>query len=123
MLRSLLLLLAFLALTGLTGCSDYPHEFEDEPLIIYDVRISDVRSSTATVAWRTNKRADTQLYYKTAASFERALTDDAFKLDHEISLEGLVADRVYYVSLKNRGEENDQIAFLDGLSFETPAGE
>ena len=119
MRRCLLVILGLFALVGLSACSNYPHEFEEEPLIIYDVQISDVKSSSAIISWKTNKKADSQAYYKTAASFESSETNDGPVLDHELTLSGLVADRTYYLSLKGAEADGTEVAFVDGLSFHT----
>jgi len=76
--------------------------------------------SSATISWKTNEVAKSQIKYGLGAGYEfpSAFTND-FRSDHSIYLSGLSPNTTYYYQLVSRDASGNEMISPEGLSFKT----
>jgi len=92
------------------------------PSIISSVAVSNIASTTATVAWTTNEEAKSKVYYSTTTPliFSTALNiaNNSLVTSHSLGLTGLTASTTYYYVVESK-DASDNTATSTENSFET----
>ena len=66
------------------------------PLVTYDISVTGIDLSKATVTWKTNDNANSTVEYGTTTSYGSLSTDGVMAVDHVISLSSLSSGTVYH---------------------------
>lgn len=90
------------------------------PLNITDITISDISSSSAIIAWNTNKSAVCTLYYGEALPYAFSVAESDYFQSHLVNLKNLKASTLYHFMIKCRDKSAGEAAAPD-LTFETLA--
>ncbi|MBU2219230.1 peptidoglycan-binding protein [Patescibacteria group bacterium] len=92
------------------------------PPIISSVAVSNIASTTATVAWATNEAAKSKIYYSatTPLVFSAALNiaNNSLVTSHSLGLTGLTASTTYYYVVESKDASNNTATSTEN-SFET----
>ncbi|MDZ7267345.1 MAG: T9SS type A sorting domain-containing protein [candidate division KSB1 bacterium] len=89
---------------------------ETDTFFISDLKIGPVTANAATLAWRTNKAAQTQIEYGTTAAYgQQTPWTSAFLTRHEITLSGLTPDTRYHFRLRNRDRQGNEVNSADSV--------
>ncbi len=74
-------------------------------LMIYDVEILEITTSSALITWKTNLPATSYIKYGKTNNLEiREIFDPAFKTEHQVRLTNLEMNTLYYFKLKATSE-------------------
>lgn len=99
-----------------------PQELEVEPLVISDVRVTDVKSDSAVVRWETNRPATSVVKYRIGRwSAERVYSVENIRHieSHRVKLRDLLPGRTYAIySITCTG--SDSAEYRDLVVFNTP---
>lgn len=109
------------SLVFLGGCSEYPYDFANTEMLIFDLSIDEVTTSTARFTWKTSKKGTTEIYYKRISSVEKIVIsdeDDEIALDHTVTLTDLVPQEDYFCRIISQNEDGYKLE-IDDLSFTT----
>lgn len=95
------------------------------PLVTYEVSASDIGYYSATICWKTNGNATSQVFYDT--EFHKDIADYAYHTDedttlvseHSIRLTGLSSDTRYHFRVRSAILEADFIAVSSDYTFTT----
>lgn len=91
---------------------------------LHDVRVTDLAATSATVRWRTDEPATSEVQYGTSpSSLTSSSNSSELRADHAVPLTGLASDTLYYFAAVSRGRRgNATIDANVGLfySFLTP---
>ena len=94
-------------------------------LAISNIKVSNVATSAATVSWKTNAAATSQIFYDTAAhdnvtAYTRQTTESLSLVQtHSVSLTGLTSSTTYHYRIKSRISDTDFVAISQDLTFTT----
>lgn len=98
-----------------------PVTVDNTPLLISDVAAVDPTENAATIVWKTNRPADSQVEYgPTAAYSSSTVVDGLPDLAHSAPLTGLTPATVYHYRAKSKGDAGTA-SVSDDLTFATPA--
>ena len=113
---TILLCLAFLA-----GCSEYPYDFANTDMQIFEIEIDEITTSTARITWKTSKKGTTEVYYKRISSVEKIIISDEgndIVLDHRVILKDLVPQEDYFCRIISQNDSEYKLE-IDDLTFTT----
>ena len=84
--------------------ADHSFETDPEPLAVLDVGILDVGTTSAVVAWTTNRESDSQVEYGGTAGYgwETPLLP-AMVVDHVVTITGLTPGTLYHFRARSEG--------------------
>lgn len=89
---------------------------ETDTFFISDLKIGPVTANAATLVWRTNKAAQTQIEYGTTAAYgQQTPWTGTFLTRHEITLSGLTPDTRYHFRVRNRDREGNEVNSPDSV--------
>ena len=88
------------------------------PLVTYNIFVSGIGQSSATVIWKTNSNANSTVEYGTTTLYGSLGTDGAMAADHTISLYGLLPGTVYHYRVISVDVMGNRAASTD-LTFTT----
>ena len=95
---------------------------DDTPPVISDVVSSNVTSSSATITWRTDESADTQVEYGTTASYGLTTAlNGSMATTHSQTLNGLKPNTTYHFRVKSSDAAGNAAASED-YTFTTGSG-
>jgi hypothetical protein len=108
-----LTLLAGMVLSGLPVMADSNHVTlvsGTMPLIISDIQVSGITTSTATISWITNSPATSQVFYDTKLSD----LDNSLVTSHSVTLTGLSPSTKYLYEVKSVAAPDTEFTAISG---------
>jgi hypothetical protein len=90
-------------------------------LIITSISSSNITGMGATITWRTNRPADSQVEYGVTTSYGNVVSLKTLETDHQMTLFGLSSDTLYHFRVKSKDEAGNPAASGD-LTFTTVKG-
>jgi len=95
------------------------------PLVTYDISVSDIGYHSATISWKTNGNATSQVFYDNVshdsiADYGRYTDEDTSLVsEHSITLTGLTSSTTYHYRVKSVIPDTEFIATSDDYTFTT----
>jgi len=89
-------------------------------LVVSNVQVTNLTTSTATVTWTTNMPANSRVDYGLAVGYGQAATSAALVIAHSLSLSGLTPDTTYHFAATSR-DAGENVAASADLTLTTPA--
>jgi len=85
------------------------------PLVTYEVSVSNISYHSATISWKTNGNATSQVFYDTIwhdniTGYADNVSDDSLVSEHSLNLTGLSSANTYHYRVKS-------VATVDGVEF------
>ncbi len=95
------------------------------PLVIYEVSVPNTQTTSATISWKTNGNATSQVFYDRA--FHDNVTGYFFRTDetaglvsqHSVSIAALLSSTVYHYRVRSAMPGTDFVAVSDDYTFVT----
>jgi hypothetical protein len=90
-------------------------------LIITSISSSNITGVAATITWRTNRPADSQVEYGVTTSYGNVVSLKTLETDHQMTLFGLSSETLYHYRVKSKDEAGNLSSSGD-LTFTTAKG-
>ena len=90
-------------------------------LIITSISSSNITGVAATIAWRTNRPADSQVEYGVTTSYGNVVSLKTLETEHQMTLFGLSSDTLYHYRVKSKDEAGN-LSTSGDLTFTTIKG-
>ena len=90
------------------------------PLVIYNISVTGIDTSDATLSWQTNGAANSTIEYGTTSSYGSASSDALMVTNHSITLSGLSSNTIYHFQLVSANLAGDMYSSTDS-TFQTLA--
>ena len=84
---------------------------ESEPVQISSIQANQITDSSASVTWETDREVESLISYGKNTEMENEIEEDLPTTQHEIKLEGLEADTLYYYKIHANGQESGMKEF------------
>jgi hypothetical protein len=90
-------------------------------LIITSISSSNITGMAATISWRTNRPADSQVEYGATTSYGNVVSLKTMETDHQMTLFGLTADTLYHYRVKSKDDAGN-LSTSGDFTFTTAKG-
>jgi uncharacterized protein DUF1800/purple acid phosphatase-like protein len=90
-------------------------------LIVSSIASSNISSVGATITWRTNRPADSQVQYGVTTSYGNTVSLKTMEMNHQMTMIGLTPDTVYHYKITSKDEAGN-LSTSGDLTFTTAKG-
>jgi peptidoglycan hydrolase-like protein with peptidoglycan-binding domain/phosphodiesterase/alkaline phosphatase D-like protein len=94
--------------------------FTTTPANVSGVQATAVTTSTATIAWTTDKPADSQVQYGITTAYGQSASDASLQTSHDIALSSLAPSTTYHYRVRSMDADGN-VTFSDDNTFTTAA--
>lgn len=91
---------------------------EIKPAVISELKVSQITQREATISWKTDKEADSQIEYGLSADYGLMVSDGKLSKEHSITISGLSAGTLYHIRVRS-GLATGQESKSEDLTFST----
>jgi chitodextrinase len=86
--------------------------------VISEISSSNISSSRATITWKTNEPATSEIAYGTSSSYGSSLSRKTMSVNHELALKNLSADSTYHFQISSR-DRSGNVSVSSDMTFVT----
>lgn len=130
-INAIILIAMFLAITWLSITYIYPNfsrrlsvlekaqaeEAQKIPAIISDIKVATTTATSTVISWKTDKITDSMIYFNVSRDYG-IVRDAATSVNHEMTIDNLNADQLYYFKIISTDTSGNQ-SISNDLNFVT----